>query len=666
MALEHLEILSRRPYHGGAEFGDTGAYERIDAVAHFAVDPLDPANRDIVDLDKAARDADGRVRFRAGFCLLQPLDAARGSGRLLMEVANRGRRGTTVRFHGAPGATPSERIPPGDGLLFRRGWSLAWCGWQWDVLRSPALIGLEAPQAIENGRPIAGQVLVSFQVNARCPDHLLCDRVHSPYLAADTAERDAVLSVREYHDGPATPVARERWRFAHDEGGRPVEDNSRVWLEGGFEPGLLYEVSYTTSVCPIQGAGLLALRDAAAFLKYGTAADGNPAADRIHSAYGFGASQSGRFLRHFLLLGLNLDEQRRQVFDGLHIHIAGARQGEFNQRYAQPSRSGDAGFGHLMPFAFDPQTDPLTGLRAGLLDRQRALGGVPRIIATNSAAEYWRGDGSLLHTNLEGTADVEPPAEARVYLMASTQHMTGALPLNNLSADDGAHGAHAFNAISYTPLLRAALLNLDRWVTEGVEPPPSRFPRLADGTAVPHAAVIEQISRIPGASAPDPARLRNLRRLDLGPGAAAGVGRYPAKRGEPYPIFASAVDADGNEVAGVRLPDVSVPLATYTGWNPRHPDSGAPWQILDMLGSTLPFAGTERERQAAGDPRPSIAERYTDRAAYLHAVEAAAGGLVAEGHMLEEDVERVLQAAGERYDAFAAATATAAPTAAEG
>jgi hypothetical protein len=665
MALEQLEILSRRPYHGGAEFGETGAYERVDGVAHFAVDPLHPGNADIVDLDKAPRGSDGRVRFQADFCLLQPIDAARGSGRLLLDVVNRGRKLVPGMFHGAANLlVPTERIPPGDGLLLRRGWSLAWCGWQWDVLRSPALMGLDAPQAMAGGEPIAGQTMAAFQVYERCADHLLADRVHAPLLAADTADPDAVLSVREWLDGPATVIARERWRFARDEGGRPVEDNSRVWLEGGFEPGLVYELTYRTAICPIQGAGLLALRDAASFLRYGGAEDGNPAAGRVRFCYGFGASQSGRVLRHFLSLGLNLDEQRRQVFDGMLIHIAGARQGEFNQRYAQPSRSGVPGFGHLMPFAFDPQTDPLTGERAGLLDRQRALGGVPRIIATNSAAEYWRGDASLLHTDLTGEADLEPPEEARVYLIAGVQHTSGALPLTNHNPLDGARGAHPFNLLNYRPVLRAAMLNLDRWVTDGAAPPPSRFPRLADGTAVPRAAVVERFRAIPGVTLPNPERLRTLRRLDLGPDARSGVGRYPTQPGEPYPIFASAVDADGNEIGGVRLPDVSVPLATYTAWNPRHPDTGGAGQILEMLGSTFPFAATEGERRAAGDPRPSIAERYADLTVYLEAVEQAARALIMEGHMLEEDLEAVRQAAAERYAAFTETAATAAAPAA--
>ncbi len=290
----------------------------------------------------------------------------------------------------------------------------------------------------------------------------------------------------------------------------------------------------------------------------------------------------------------------------------------------------------------------------GLLRRQRALGGVPRIIATNTAAEYWRGDGALLHTDLAGERDVEPPAEMYVYHLAGTQHVSGALPLTDLSPLDGSRGAHPFNVLDFSPLMRAALVNLDRWVTTGEAPPPSVFPRLADGTAVPPGQVIERFRAVPGAHLPDPARLRPVPRLDLGPEAERGIGRYPPRLGPLYPMYVAAVDEDLNEVGGIRLPDLTVPLATYTGWNPRHATTGGAGQIISMLGSTLPFPATAAERAACGDPRPSIAERYPNRESYLQRVRAAAEALAAQRYVLTEDVDLLVRLAGERYDAFAA------------
>ena len=658
MAVSRLEISARQPYEGGQAFGDAGPYERIDGRLHFAVDPSDPANRLIVDLERAARQADGRVHFWADFCLLQPVDSQRGSGRLLFEVLNRGRKLAARHLNHAPAEpVPNERIDPGDGFLLRRGWTMAWCGWQWDVIRSPALLGLEPPEALEQDRPIQGQALCEFQPNWLERDHLLANRVHRPYPAADLDDPTARLLVRDTPRGPRTEIPRERWRFARDVEGRPEPDDSHIWLEGGFEPGRIYELVYRTRSCPVVGAGLLAVRDCTAFLRHAGPADGNPSAGRVRHTYAFGMSQSGRFLRHFLHLGLNLDEAGRQVFDGVLVHVAGARRGEFNQRYGQPSVQNTPGFGHLPPFADDDLTDPAAGPVEGLLHRQRALGGVPKIVSTNTSAEYWRGDCSLSHTDLQGEADLELPAGTRGYLLAGTQHGLGVVPLVDFNAADGCRGANGFNAVDYAPLLRAALVNLDRWVADGIEPPPSAVPRLADGTAVPGASVLETYRRLPGLAAPEADLLPTMPRLDLGPEAERGIGRWPAAAGAPYSNYVSAVDADGNELAGLRLPDLTVPIATYTGWNPRHPDSGGAGQIVPMQGSTLPLARTAEERRRRGDPRPSVEERYAGRDDYLERVRAAAEALVSQRYLLAEDVELVVSLCAERYDALVAAPA---------
>ncbi len=655
MAVTRLEIRARGAYADGEAFGAAGAYERIDGTIHFAADPAHPANAFIVDLDKAARDDAGRVPFSADFCLLQPVDATKANRRLLFEVLNRGRKLVPRMLnHAAPTATPTEAIDPGDGFLLRQGWTLAWCGWQWDTVRSAALMGLDAPEAIEEaagGDPIQGRILLQFQPNERAYNRLLADRIHQPYPAADVNDPDAILTVRDWPGGPHTTIPRDQWRFAR--GGKdPVPDDIHIWLGTEFKPGKVYEVVYRTRRCPVVGAGLLAVRDAVSFLRYSDAAD-NPCAGRIEQAYGFGMSQSGRFLRHFLYTGLNVDEAGRQVFDGINIHVAGARRGEFNHRFGQPSQQHIPSFGHLMPFTDDDQTDPQTGQTDGLMRRQRALGGVPKVITTNTSAEYWRGDASLIHTDIAGTRDSEPPEDARIYLFASTQHGLGSVPLVDTDTNTGARGVHGFNAVDYAPLLRAVLIALDRWVTDGTPPPPSRFPRLADGTAIPGASVFTAYHGIPGATPPDPELLPTIRRLDLGPDAARGIGHFPAVVGERYPHYVSAVDADGNETGGVRMPDVIVPAATYTGWNPRHPATGGAGQIIPMEGSTFPFATTAEERRRTGDPRPALAERYRDRADYLNRVRTAAEELVADRYLLAEDVPLAIAIAAERWDAFA-------------
>jgi hypothetical protein len=660
MAVIGIEVRARGPLAHGQAFGAAGSYERIDGIVRFGVDPTHPANAAIVDLDKAPRDDQGRVTFLADFCVVQPLDSARGSGRLLFEVANRGRRLLPRQINRAPnGEAVSEEIDPGDGFLMRHGWTAAWCGWQWDVVRGPGLLGLEAPQALEDGKPISGRVAVEFQPNAPAADKLLANRVHHPYPAADLDEQEAILSVREWPGGERTIVPREQWCFGRDQHGAPTPDASYVWLEGGFQPGKVYEVVYTTNTCPVVGTGLLAVRDFTAFLHHGSEAEGNPCAGRIERTYGYGVSQSGRFLRHFLYQGMNLDEAGRRVFDGVMPQVAGGRRGQFNHRFAQPSDQSTPSFGHLMPFADDPQTDPRTGESGGLLDRQRQLGGVPKIVAINTSAEYWRGDCSLIHTDIAGTRDVEAPPEVRQYLFAGTQHGPGSVPLVRVNAADGARGAHGFNAVDYSPLTRAALLNLDRWVSEGVEPPASVVPRIDDGTAVRHERVLERFKTIPGATVPDPGRVLSIFRTDLGPEVGQGVARLPVQLGARYQNVVSAVDADLNETGGIQLPDLTVPLATFTGWNPRAPETGGSGQILSMQGSTLPFPATSADRERTGDPRQSIEERYGDRDEYLARVRAAAASLVERRYLLAEDVEVVVQGAAARYDTFVAAPAAA-------
>lgn len=653
MAVLALEVQSRAPYQDGQPFGEAGAYERIDGVLRFAVDPDHVANAGIVDLHLAPRDPAGRVRFAADFCLLQPADPARGSGRLLFDVLNRGRKTVQGQFNRAPRElVPTERIDPGDGFLLTRGWAVAWCGWQWDVPRPGPLLGLEAPEALRDGRPVQGQVQVSIQPVAAARDALLADRIHQPYPAVDREEPSAALYVRDYPGAARVLIPRERWRFARDVDGRPEPDATRVWLADGFDAGRIYEVVYTTSHCPVAGTGLLAVRDCVSFLRYAGANQGNPSAGAVRYAYAFGASQSGRFLREYLHLGINLDEDGRPVLDGVMPHIAGARRGEFNQRFAQPSVQYTPGFGHLPPFAADAP-------EGGLLDRQRARGGVPKIMFVNTAAEYWRGDAALLHITPDGACDIEPAPDVRIYHLAGTQHTSGVVPLIDRSPLDGSRGAHPFNCVDYSMAMRALLEALDGWVTAGAEPPPSAAPRLDDGTAVPRDVVLATFARFPAVTVPEAGRLRRVPRLDLGPDAVAGTGRFPAVESDPYPCLVPAVDEDGNEVAGIRLPEVSVPLATVTGWNPRHPEIGGPGQIMDMTGSTLPLARDPAERARRGDPRRSIAERYASRSAYLAQVRAAADALVAQRYLLASDVDLAVQLAERRWEALAGAVVAA-------
>ena len=443
--------------------------------------------------------------------------------------------------------------------------------------------------------------------------------MHHPCPTIDVSDPEATLIVRDNEDGPDQVVPRDQWSFAKLVDGRVVPDASHIYTVPGFELGKMYQVLYTTIGAPVIGLGLLAVRDIVSFLKYVTAVEGNPCAGDVEYAFGFGASQSGRFLRHFLYLALNEDEKGRMVFDGMIPHVAGARRGEFNQRFGQPSSPAKRSVGTLFPFTETEQIDPETGKTDSLLSRLAARGKVPKIMLTNTFAEYWRGDGSLIHTDVGGTIDVAPSELVRIYHFAGTHHPSGFFPLTHTFPYVGYSGKLLLNSVDYRPLTRAALVGLDRWVTSG-EAPPSRYPRIGDNTLVRPEQTANTLESVPGIKLP--AHLPRTSRLDFGPGADAGVPTIvPPVIGKAYQNLVPAVDEDGNELGGIRLPDVSMPLATHTGWNLRHPEMGAPDEVVGMfiglLGSTTLFPATKAEREASGDPRLSIEERYGSKEDYL-------------------------------------------------
>ena len=648
MALTKLEVKSRVPYAGGQAFGVAGAYELLTGTAHFGVDPNHPANLAINDIDLAPRDAGGQVTFSADFQLLKPVVPKQGNGRLLLDVPNRGRPRAMKVFNSAPEAPAGIPEEPGNGFLMRQGYTVVCCGWQHDVPAEPGLLRIQVPDAFgPDGQPISGPVVVTFQTSAPSKVQFLSDRNHLAYPATNLEDWDSVLTVQDHEDAPQCVIPREEWSFRRVEAGRAVPDRRYVNLESGFIPGKVYRVTYQTSGAPVVGLGLLATRDIATFLRHGTQEQGSPCAESLDRAYAFGQSQSGRFLRLLLYLGLNQDELGRDVFDALIPHVGGGRRGEFNHRFAQPSSLANYSTNNLFPFSDVEQTDPVTGRTDGLLSRLAKLGRVPKIMFTNTPTEYWGGHCALIHSGVSGRLDQEPMESVRIYLFTGTHHASGNWPLTSRDAANGSRGQHPFNWVDYRPLLRSALVTLDRWVTDGTPPPESCYPSLEDGTLVPPERLAGIFRSIPGANFPEP--LRRIHRLDFGPDAVRPA-KVPPEVGEPYPNLVPAVDLDGNETSGIRLPAISVPVATCTGWNLRHPDMGGAGQTLGNTGSTLPFAPTRAQREAEGDARLSLEERYATREDYMRKVAEAAEELVAQEYLLEEDLDRVAEDAGRQYD----------------
>ena len=613
--LTRLDIASRVPVLSGKAFGLAGPYEKLTGKAQFALDPAAAPNKAIVDLDKAPRDSSGRVLFSADVMILQPQDRTRGNGVALFDVVNRGRKTILGKFNHAGASTdPRAEADFGDGFLLRQGYTIVFLGWQFDVPRAAGLMSLDAPPVA-----VSGRVSTTFTAEAKSLAYELeSDGYYTTrrFTPADPASSANQLTVREGLLGTPRRLPRGDWQLI----------GSSVSLKSGFEPGRTYELSYETGQGYVAGVGFAAFRDLASWVKHAPAA--SPVAARY--SYVYGESQDGRFLRDFLYQGFNADEHGARAFDAVMAHIAGAARGDFNVRFASPNGLG-AFATALFPYLDSPQFDPITGKTDGLLSHLAAET-IPRIMYTNSSVEYW-GNGrsaALIHTTLDGKEDAAVPDNVRIYQFSGTQHSPA------LNGTASRVTVNESNPNDYAWGQRALLVALDRWVREGIPPPASLHPNLGDGTLVTQKSLV--FPAIPGV--PSPRTIPGGFRGDLEGGP----------RAHPLPYLVPKVDSDGNELGGIRFPETAVPLATYTGWNFRSPSIGAPGELFPLRGTYLPFAPTRETREKTHDPRPSVAERYPSRAAYLGQVTESALKLIQDGYVLREDLAGIIAQAEARWD----------------
>jgi len=632
-----LRVLHRETLQSGKSFGLAGPYELLTGKVEFALDPGATRNANIVDLKLATRNSAGLVPFTADFQLIKPVDPRRANGRILYEVGNRGGKSLLRVFQKAkPGPTEV-----GDGALMTQGFSLLWMGWQWDV--PEGMMRMDIPVATDHGAPISGLVRGNFVLNTRSATASLADRNHKAYAAVDSSSAADIMTVRDLPLDPPQTIPRAKWHFVNE---------TTVSLEGGFEPGRIYDVVYRARDPRVVGCGMAGTRDLIAFLKSNSPANPLPG---TRFAYGWGISQSGRFIRHFLYDGFNESEDGTMVFDGMIDEVGGAGRGSFNHRFGQASRDAEQHLNifypvDMFPFTDAPETDPETGESGSLLATAEARHVAPKIFHILSNSEYFNRAGSLIHTDPAGTRDIEPPPNSRIYFISSGPHYSGTIP-PVFSRNDDLLGQAPLNPLDRSPIVRALFQAMDRWVVDGELPPPSRFPHISDGTLTAPAAA--GWPTIPGLPLPPPILLTY--RLDFGPDWSRGIVSFePPHVGKPFTGLIPAVDADGNSRAGIRLPDVEVPLATYAGWNYRAPSIGLPGQLAGEAGSFYPFPKTRAEREAKSDSRLSIAERYQSRDHYLGKFMQAAGQLVKERLLLPSDVPPAIDRAILFYDWFTA------------
>ena len=651
------------PYADGRTFGDSGAFERLEGTAYFEVDPSDPLNAVIVNIDRAPRNARGLVEFSAPFVLIKPVDVTRGNGKLLYGLNNRG-NGIELPFQSFP-PVPIGSADRGDGLFFKLGFAFVDAGWAGDIETTPTRLGATFPVAVQpDGSPIVAPIRIEYRGAGHTFPLKGTDRFLS-YETADTRTTASTLTVRDGIGGARAPIASDRWAFGSCPTGRAslVASTTDICLFDGFDLDKVYELTYPARNPWVMGLAYAVTRDVASFLRYQTAddeggpnplwSDGRP----VRRVYGLGISSTGMYLRDFLYLGFNADEGRRKVFDAVRIHIAGTHRLFANVEFADPTvysrqdRKPDFTSHSIPPLTYAVTTDPISGVRDGILKRPETD---PFVFHIDSSNEFWQMNASLnVHDGLGNPVPI--PDNVRLYSMASHSHGgatgVGARPTERRLPNDprgtlcenptNSYSSDGMDASS-APLMRALLVALDEWVDRGVEPPPSAYPDVRTGTLATLQTAADAFPLIPDVSFPTV--VNELYAFDHGPMFSSRGGRLtliPPVRGRRYEVLVPVPDRDGHDLAGIRTVDVEVPVGTNTGWN-LHAPGPQEGDLCGLSGSFIPFATTLEERLENGDPRRSLEERYGDHGGFVEAVRRAAARSVADRVLLEVDATTIV------------------------
>jgi hypothetical protein len=616
--ITRVVITKRQIAYSGASFGTAGPYEVLAGTAYGEIDPHAPGNSGIVNINRAPVNAGGHVEYSVDFMILKPVDSKKGNGRLIYDFVNRGRNTILRLDESGDSFAASDK---GNGFLMSHGYTVAWSGWQMDAPANPGFLRAYVPVARTNGKPVTGMSREEFTDVPAGP--AFAQALDYPALLDTTG---TTLTVREHETDARKSLPATSWHFIDE---RHVE----ITTEPGFDRGALYELIYPATNESIADIGLAASRDFVSFLRYAdqdSTGQPNPARDPgtpFKAAFSFGISQTGRAINDFIYQGFNADDNGRMVFDGAFPLLSSTRRTFTNFDFAQPGRFGRQHEDHeysgdQFPFTYATSKDPITGKTDGFLMQCEKSHTCPKIVHLDSDTEFWQNRDSLLVTDAAGKP-LALPENVRAYMISGQEHN----PAPNWNTRGTC--AQLQNAMSYAPYARALLVALDRWVTEGVAPPPTTFPNLKNHTLLPLAKVQASYPAIPGA--PFSPLYNKLQVLDT-------ESMPPKASGREYPLFFPPVDADGNPQGGIIPPEIAVPIATYSGRNVRA-DNFAPGELCGLAGSYIPFTATKQERMASGDPRPSIEERYKSAQDYLEKRQHAVDALVQQGFILPEDAD---------------------------
>lgn len=642
MPIKSIEVTNSKLLKNGKTFGTAGQYKEIIGVAKFILDPKEKYNKKITDIDNISINKDGLVEFSSDIHIMLPNDMSKSNKKIIYDVNNRGTKVMLGQFNSAP-----DKDDIGNEFLMNEGYTLVWSGWSNDTPPINGLLRLFSPELLDNGHPILGKIYSQFQPLKDVEQIMLSDRNHVPYPAFDNNENEAILSYKKYPDDDPIIIQRDKWSFAWNNGNEIIDNPNFIYMNDKFKAGIMYQISYTAYGAKSTGLGLASVRDLVSFLKY-SENDQNPTKGQIDQAFAFGVSQSGRFLREFIYLDFNFDNLNREIFDGIMPHVAGGMRGEFNQRFGQSSKDLPSVISQLYPSALVKSEDINGNGDDSLLGKISERNSKVKIFFVNTGAEYWRGDASLIHASSDGKKDLPIPENSRVYHLSSCSHSIGTWPPSDTQEVDGMRAQYFLNSIDYTPLMRALLINLDNWVSKNIKPPDNSYPKISEATAVDPNSLREKFSKIP---INFPEHFSYPKKMDFGDDEKI-IKTIPPKNGAPYASLVSDVDLDGNEVAGIRHPDVEFPLATSTPWNLRHQDVGAPYQIIGLTGgprgSTVPFAKVKNQN----DDRISIMDRYKSKEDYLEKISNYSKILIDKNFLLEFDFKNILQRSSERWDFF--------------